>query len=147
MKYFLIISTLLLTACASQNSLNQSTKASDIMRIIELAEEYSPKGVEGSFIFPIQATGSHGDVFLNSQLDYRDRRNLTVAINEETSKKLSEIYSSPPDIYFLNKTIKVTGAAHRAKIWFYPNGKKSDEYYFQTRIYVTSPDQIEVIEQ
>jgi len=146
MKYFVIITTLLLTACASQNSLKQSTKASDIMRIIELAEEKAPEGVEGSFTMYIQSTGRHGDVFLNSQLDYRDRRNLTVTIDEETGKKLSQIYGYPPEVYFLNKKVKVDGSAYRAKIWLYINEKQTHEYYYQTRIYVTSPDQIKVIE-
>jgi len=146
MKYLLIITTLLLTACASKNSLNQTSNTSDIMQIIELAEEKAPEGVEGPFTMDILSTGRHGDIFLNSQLDYRDRRNLTVTINEETAKRLSEVYGSPPEVYFLNKKVKIDGSAYRAKIWFYVNDKPTEEYSFQTRIYVTSPDQIKVIE-
>jgi len=146
MKYFLIITALLLTACTSKITLNQTASINEIMQIIALAEEKAPEGIEGSFTMDIQSTGRHGDIFLNTQLDYRDRRNLTVTIDEETGKKLAAIYGSPPEVYFLNKKVNVDGSAYRAKIWLYINEKQTEEYYYQTRIYVTSPNQIEIIE-
>ena len=41
-------------------------------------------------------------------------------------------------LFFVNKTVEVTGEAKRVKIYFISNGMLTDKYYFQTHINVPS---------
>ena len=50
------------------------------------------------------------------------------------------------DLYFINKTVEVTGEAKRMIIDFYAMGKKTGKYYFQIHINITSLNQIKVLD-
>jgi hypothetical protein len=92
----------------------------------------------------VQATGvSHGHVFLNSELDYRDPRNLSINIDIAAAKQMARQYGSPPDQFFKGKRILVSGTARRVPIVFldhyhHPTG----QYYFQTHVWVRLLSQI-----
>ena len=128
-----------------------AAKPSDVMQIISMVEEVHPKGIKGTFVLPIRASGvretKQGKVgsLLNTELDYRDRRNLTITISPKANKFLSDKYGSSPDKYFVNKTIEVIGTAKRVVIWFYANEKRTKKYYHQIHIDVTHTDQIKVV--
>lgn len=116
------------------------------MKVIALSEKNAPNGVKGTFKLPIKASGAQGKVvYLNTELDYRDRRNITVALHPKLIGVFSETYGSAPDAYLINKTIEVTGEAKRAKIRFFSKGKPTDKYYFQTHIRVHSLNQINIL--
>lgn len=116
------------------------------MNLIALTEENAPNGVEGTFKFQVKASGERrGEVFLNTELDYRDRRNVTIALSPKIISQLTEQYGSSPDSYFLDKTIEVTGEAKRVKIYFISKGQMTSKYYFQTHINVSSVEQIKVL--
>ncbi|MFT5452861.1 MAG: TonB family protein [Enterobacterales bacterium] len=128
-----------------------AAKPSDVMQVIRMVEEFHPKKVEGTFVLTIKATGVRKTKqgkpasLLNTELDYRDRRNLTIAISPKANSFLSQKFGTSPDKYFLNKTIEVTGTAKREVIWFYANKKRTNKYYHQIHIQVTHPDQIKVV--
>lgn len=116
------------------------------MNIIALSEENAPNGIIGTFTLPIKTSGiQRRNVYLNTEVDYRDRRNITVAISPKLIPALTKKYGSSPERYFVNKTIAVTGEAKRMKIYFFFNGKKTQKYYFQTHIRVMSLDQIKIL--
>jgi hypothetical protein len=116
------------------------------MNLIALSEEKAPEGIKGTFQLPIKASGNRRDVvYLNTEKDYRDRRNITVAIHPKLIEEFTKKYGESPDSYFIDKTIEVTGEVKRMKIFFYSKGKITKKYYFQTHVRVASLSQIRVL--
>lgn len=146
MKYIILLSILVLSACTAVPKLASSSVSTDVMQLIEQTEENAPKGVKGTFQFSIKAAAiEKGIVYLNTELDYRDRRNVTVALHSKTITAFRKKYGASPEVFFINKNIEVVGEAKQVKIWFLSNGKKTDKYYFQTHIRVNSIKQIKVL--
>jgi len=109
------------------------------------AADAAPNGVNGVFVLLVRATGRQsGQIYLNSELDYRDQRNLTVAIAPRAADALAQRYGMPADRFFANKAIRVRGAARRVRIEFTTDGRPTGKYYYQTHVAVSSPDQIAV---
>ena len=107
------------------------------------AAEAAPYGVKGTFALEVQGTGERGGVtYLNSELDYRDQRNLTVAIAPGAANQLAERLGQPPSDGLMGEEILVRGTAKRVRIDFLANGRVSGKYYYQTHVEVTEPDQI-----
>jgi len=116
------------------------------MNLIALTEDKAPEGISGTFQLSIIASGSQrGIIYLNTEKDYRDRRNITVAIHPKLINAFTKKYGKSPESYFINKTIEVTGEAKRVKIFFFSKGKITKKYYFQTHVRVASLDQIKVL--
>jgi len=116
------------------------------MNLIALTEEKAPNGVQGTFKFLIKASGIRRDrVYLNTELDYRDRRAITISVAPNIVTEFTSKYGSTPDNYFVDKTIEVTGEAKRVKIYFISKGRMTSKYYFQTHIDVSSVEQIKVV--
>lgn len=70
-----------LAACQSVEAPTASTDALTPEQAIHRAAEAAPSGVPGIYAMRVQATGRRGDrIFLNSELDYRDQRNLSIAL-------------------------------------------------------------------
>lgn len=108
------------------------------------AADAPPFGVAGRFGFVVRATGwSDGVLYLNSEIDYRDPRNLSVAVAPELARKLVEGLGDDGQRRLEGRTIIVTGRAKKARIDFTVDGKNpSGKYYFQTQVPVTSEGQI-----
>lgn len=146
MKYLLLILVLILSGCSSTSTVFSNSETASIMNLIALTEEQAPNGVEGTFQLPIKASGSRrGIVYLNTEKDYRDRRNITVVIPPNLIKSISNKYGESPETFFINKTIEITGEAKQVKIFFISRGKITDKYYFQTHIKLESLTQIRVL--
>ncbi|MBL4942473.1 MAG: hypothetical protein JKY81_12515 [Colwellia sp.] len=146
MKCLILISILVLSACSSTSKISTSSDIANIMNLIALTEEKAPNGIKGTFQLPIKAAGvQRGIVYLNTETDYRDRRNITIALHPKLIDAFTKKYGSSPNSYFLNKTIEVTGEAKRMKIYFLSKGKITKKYYFQTHIKVSSLSQIKVL--
>ena len=146
MKYLLLLSVLVLSACTTTSEVTSNVELTDAMRLIEQTEINAPDGVKGAFQFQIKASGiQRNNIYLNTELDYRDRRSITISLDPKTILEFTKKYGSSPDSYFINKTIEVTGEAKRMRIDFYSNGKRTEKYYFQTHIRVTSIGQIKVL--
>jgi len=110
------------------------------------AASAAPRMVPGIFSMQVKATGKErGRTFLNSELDYRDQRNLTVTIEPRAAKALAARFGSPPDVFFKGKAIEVRGAARRVTIGFFENGRPTGLYYYQTHVNVRGADQIRLM--
>jgi hypothetical protein len=119
------------------------------MEIIKAAADSAPKSVGGKFTFKIKATGIQaGDnrVFLNTELDYRDQRNITIALSSNAVKELENLTGSAPINFFKGKTIEVQGEAQRVRINFTSMGRRTEKYYYQTHIRVTQASQIKIVD-
>lgn len=146
MKYFILFLPLFLSACSSTPNSKADVNLTETMALIAQTEAKAPEGVSGTFTFLIKASGERrGEVYLNSELDYRDRRSVTIVLTPTLAKMLTSKYGMSPEKYFVDKTIEVEGMAKRAKISFYSRGRMTDKYYFQTHVYVSSPEQIKLI--
>ena len=139
-----VLSTALLNAC----SVNINTKPVQNLTArdaIELSEAAAPEGVSGIYSLLIKQHGYQRDtLYLNTQSDYRDRRNVSLAVPKQVQEQFIELHKKTIEQAVLNKSILVYGKAHREKIWFFKQGKRSEKYYFQTHINITDATQIKL---
>jgi hypothetical protein len=110
------------------------------------AADAAPAGITGRFRMTIQAAGHQdGHVYLNSETDYRDQRNLSVDLCPVSLASVKAKFAADPEAFFVGKEIEVRGMAHRVKITFLSDGKPTDRYYYQTHVFVCSADQISLV--
>jgi len=110
---------------------------------IQRAAAAAPKPIHGLFYIYVRTTGrERGQIYLNSENDYRDQRNITVVIRPEAVQPLEASLGKSVDAAFTGKSLLVRGAAYRVKVNFYSNGKPTDKYYYQTHVIVSRADQI-----
>ena len=104
-------------------------------------------GKTGRFGMLVRATGiSKGHVFLNSEADYHDPKNLSIDIDPLAAKRLERQLGSPPDQYYKGKWIVVHGTARRVLIVFNDDhGRPLGKGYYQTHVPVRLPSQITVV--
>lgn len=109
------------------------------------AARAAPRGVPGTFAMRVLGTGTDGDrFFLNSEEDYRDQRNLTVAMSGQAAGQLAERLGTDPLVGLMNREILVRGSAVRTRIYFFANGHMTDKYYYQTHVNVDDASQVTV---
>jgi len=114
-----------------------------VWEIIEKTEARAPDGLKGEFKLHIKNSGKqYARLFLNTQEDYRDRRNITVTLLPSFQQAFQKKHNTDIRSYFEDHTILVSGEAKRMKVWFFSNGKRTEKYYFQTHIIVSDLDQI-----
>jgi hypothetical protein len=108
------------------------------------AADAAPRPLPGYFVMFVRRTGREGEqVYLNSESDYRDQRNLTISIDPVAVRDLARRYGAPPDEYLRGRLIVVSRAARRTRIdIFGDGGRRTDLYYFQTQVAVRRADQI-----
>ncbi|SEN35777.1 hypothetical protein SAMN05192583_2593 [Sphingomonas gellani] len=131
---------LALSGCAAERVLTDDMVPEQaVMR----AAQAAPHGVPGSFRFRVQATGRQdGRLFLNSEADYRDQRNLSVAVLPAAQVGLESRFGTPLDTVLKGRDIRVDGEAMRVRIDFTADGAPTGKYYYQTHVVVRHADQI-----
>jgi hypothetical protein len=158
MKLSPITLLLVLTAlCASTSAYSGEVLPLSPVEAVQLAASVAPdQGVQGKFLLTVKASGDdkrRGKVYLNSELDYRDQRNLTIEIERSAFPELEAKYGKNLKTYFIGKQVLVSGIAKRVTIFFGKprisavNGKPRSNYYFQTHVQVLSADQILLVPQ
>jgi len=118
------------------------------MTVIEEAASAAPKRVYGEFVFKILATGEQREiVYRNTEIDYRDQRNVTIALHPKILSQLKAKYGQSAEEFFIDKTISVSGYAERIQIELLTEGRRpTGKYYYQTHIRVKNISQIEVVD-
>ena len=112
------------------------------------AADAAPAPVAGLFVLEVRAGGrQRGRIFLNSELDYRDQRNLTIRLEPRAAAALERELGMPPEDFFIGKSIRVRGEARRVRIDFLDSGQPSGLYYYQTHVPVIDPAEIEIVEE
>jgi len=148
---FVFVVVFVLVGCSATN--NQPTThdvvVTDPMEIIRSAAESAPIGVKGEYELYIKATGKQGHlIYLNTEHDYRDQRNVSVVLYPNVITQLTAHYGVALDEFFKGTTIRIKGNARREKIVFLnPDQQPSGKYYFQTQIHVTNISQLELIKE
>lgn len=99
----------------------------------------------GRFAFIVKGVGRDGErIFLNSAADYRDPGTLTVVVTGPAARALTEQHGESPERRLIGKTIIADGVAMRVRINLLDDGSPTG-FYFQTRVGVTRPEQIQVV--
>jgi len=147
-KVILLSSIIILGGCKSTTFDTPPKVGMTAIDAIELSEEAAPKSARGIFFLSIKASGSQKQyVYLNTEQDYRDRRNVSVVLLPEFQKAFIKKYGVSPDKVLVDKSITVNSFAKRIKIYFFEDGKPTDKYYFQTHIPVKHLKQLKFCEK
>lgn len=116
------------------------------MQAIQYSEASPEKGYEGVFEFEVQnAAMVRGRLILNSERDYRDRRNVSVKFHPELLVLMQSQHGLDLESYFKGKTITVKGTANRAVIKAKDSDGKILFPYYQTHINVSDLAQLVLV--
>jgi hypothetical protein len=135
-----------LIGCAVPSADQSDRRIVSPRQAVMLAADAAPAGVRGTFEMTVQRVGrQEGNIYLDSELDYRDQRNLVIAIHPNAARLLHEKLGRDVDEALFGKRIRIYGEAKRVKISFVADGKLSDSYYYQTHVDIWDSGQITVI--
>jgi len=141
----IVVAAAAISSCATIDGAGRSNLISP-SEAIESAAAAAPRSVQGQFAIRVKGVGRQGgNIYLNSETDYRDQRNLTIAILPSAIGPLAQRYGSDPDVFLIGKRIVVSGEARRTQIHFTADGRPTGKYYFQTHVRVGNADQISVV--
>jgi len=145
-KYCFITVVFILSIACSNHQISEPTPTTlTTWEIIEQTEAMAPKGLKGEFLLTIKNSGKQSsNIYLNTQEDYRDRRNISITLLPSFQQAFNAKYRTDLRRFYENKTVRVKGEAKRVKIWFYTQGKQAEKYYFQTHIIVSDLNQITI---
>jgi hypothetical protein len=130
-----IVAVIILSAPVSAR--DTPLRLSPVQAVINAAE--MPQGVSGVFEMVVRATGRQGGLlYLNSETDYRDPRNLTIVVAPAEEEVLSVRLGGPVQTTILRKVIAVRGTAKKTRIDFITDGRPTGKYYFQTHLKLRS---------
>lgn len=155
MRSIVVISALMLAGCqaatpgvAPQASAQYGPKVISPEMAILAAADQAPHGYPGRFGMTVVATGREkGRLFLNSREDYRDPRNITIAIDARAQRLLRMQYKVDSFEHLVKgRQIEVDGVAMKERIIFTAGGRPSGKYYYQTHVRVSDPDQIRILD-
>jgi hypothetical protein len=111
------------------------------------AADAAPRGVYGVFELDVSRAEKVGpNLFLNSEKDYRDQRNLSVAIGPKVQSELRQRYGEDLRTALLGRKLLVFGYARRVRVDFISGGRRSGKYYYQTHVPVGDVRQIELVD-
>ncbi|TCZ82037.1 hypothetical protein [Lysobacter sp. N42] len=146
MKAFLT-PILALAACAGcASSARHGGAWIDPMHAVHLAAAAQGRPVAGVFALTVQASDRGEDrIWLNSERDYRDPRNLTIVVLEPAARELGEQLGGDPVARLRGRRIQVTGQARRTRIDFMHDGRATGKYYYQTHVHVTRAAQLRLL--
>lgn len=129
--------SLLVAGCVSPVTPATQLRLTPAQAVINAAE--TPRGVSGVFEMVVRSTGRQGGkLLLNSELDYRDPRNLTIDIAPEVERALEQRLGAPVEGAVTRRAIAVRGTARKVRTIFTVDGQPSGNYYFQTHLILGS---------
>jgi len=139
-----LLVALMATACSTRLPADEARWLQP-PQAIQLAADAAPRGVAGVFVMRVKAVGATDHVvYLNSETDYRDQRNLTVAVSPAAARQLEARLGAPLARALDRQRILVRGAARRVRIDFVSEDVPSGKYYYQTQVRVTDAAQIQL---
>jgi hypothetical protein len=146
MKTLIALSTILIAGCAANMTNRDSSNWIEPAQAVQMAAAAPESGTRGTFVLTVKSsgTGEAGRLFLDSESDYRDQRNLAIAVEPTALKELEAQLHGSPGQALKGKQILVTGTARRTKIDFVVDGKPTDKYYYQTHVAVSDAAQIRI---
>lgn len=146
-RHILLTSSLaFLVSCATTPATQPGSELISPVQAVIRAADAAPVGVRGTFDLVVRRVGRQdGNIYLDSEMDYRDQRNLVIAVHPIAARKLHDKFGRDVDEALMGKHINVFGEARRTKIVFYAGNRISDKYYYQTHVDVWDSGQIVVL--
>lgn len=142
----LLGSLLVLAGCMVPSRPATPERWLDPSMAVMLAAAAGPgRGVDGVFALTVRASGSdRGQLYLNSERDYRNPRNLSIALTPQAQRELAGRLE-PDSIRALHgRQVRVQGQARLVRIDFtHRDGQPSGSYYYQTQVRVERASQLQ----
>ena len=140
MKSLIVVGAVVLAGCATSQV---SRDAIAPMVAIERAAGLAPGAYPGIFVMTVRASGRQGpNLYLNSENDYRDPRNLSFEVRPIAQAQLENRLGAPVETALQGRTIRVDGEARRVRINFTADGRPTGKYYYQTHVVIERGDQL-----
>ncbi len=140
MKAVALVAVLALAGCATSQV---SRDAIPPMLAIERAAGLAPGAYPGVFVMTVRASGRQGaSLYLNSESDYRDPRNLSFEVRPIAQVQLEARLGAPAETVLQGRTIRVDGEARRVRIDFTADGRPTGKYYYQTHVVIERGEQL-----
>ncbi len=103
------------------------------------------RGLPGTFVLQVQNVNRlDNSVYINSEGDSRDQRNLAIVVRRDALAGLEATYGAPLEKSLWGKRLLVNGVAKRVRIDFTVDGTPSGKYYYQTHVEVRDASQVRV---
>jgi len=139
-----LVAALGLGACATPQP---SRDALPAMVAIERAAALAPGAYPGLFVLTVRASGRQdGHLYLNSETDYRDQRNVSLEIAPVAQGQLEMRLGAPVETALQGRRIEIEGEARRVRIDFLTGGRPTGKYYYQTQIFIARGDQLRSVD-
>jgi len=112
------------------------------------AAEVNPAPVHAIFDLKVRRAEQVGPrFFLNSEQDYRDPRNVSIVLSPVVMAELQRQHGDDLPKIFVGHRLLVMGGARTVRIVLTDaDGRRTDKYYFQTHVPVTSVRQLERVD-
>lgn len=118
----------------------------DPVQAVIYASQAGENGYSGTFGMSVRNLGVNPrQVYLNSELNYREQLNVSVRMDMEVVRFLRRTYGNDWLNEIVGKQIEVEGEAKREVIWFRCNDERTSSYYYQTHIHVSRPEQFKIL--
>ena len=144
MKSAALLGVLALAGCATARS---QSDAIPPMLAIERAAGLAPGGYPGTFVMTVRASGRQGSsLYLNSESDYRDPRNLSLEVRPVAQAQLESRLGAPAETVLQGRTIQGDGEARRVRIDFTVGGRPTGKYYYQTHVVIERGEQLRSVD-
>ncbi len=150
MKNIIIVLLFIMVSNGYAKNLLDDNDVISVVQAVDLLDKQNKpwsKKVKGVFEFTIRASGKEKNKgYLNSNLNYRTKYNLTIVLSKHIRKRLTEKYGKDPLDFFIGKKVRVKGEAKKAKIHKIENKKVTNLVYFQSHIVLDTIKNIEIVE-
>jgi len=141
--HFLLLFCILIAGCTP-------TSLSPEQAVMRAAASHN--GVQGTFVMEVRQIGRNENaffpdnrLFLDSEDDYRDPRNLCIVVTPALANALTIRFGDTLEHTLLHRRIKVKGTAEKVKIVIAVNGQRTEKYYFQTHLQLMSVDDLSLM--
>jgi len=113
---------------------------------INKAADAAPAGVVAVFDMSVRrADFDRGTLYLNSEIDYRDQRSLTISVPPRALPRMRKAIGDDLQATFKGQRILVFGEARRVRIDFTTNGRPTGKYHYQTHVRLIDPAQLKIV--
>lgn len=143
-----VVLAALLAGCASSPGMERAASSDWIEpgQAVLGAAAAPREGVTGMFVMTVKATGRADEMmYLNSEEDYRDPRNLSIEVTPDAAAQLERGFGAQPSGALKGKRILVSGTARRTRIDFFVGNRPTGKYYYQTHVRVEQASQIQIL--
>lgn len=114
------------------------------MAVDQAAGAAPASGPLADYGFVVRNVGTDGrGWYINSAVDYRDQRNISIALSPQVQEQLEQIFGDVALAEALTgRAIVARGRPQRVRIDFLGNGQPTGLYYYQTHIHIGDVSQL-----